>query len=182
MLDFCVILVIVIFAWWGYKKGLVQSVFALGSYIISLALAWMLYPIAAGVLNGTALHSTIAGAITADIQLPEMLSGLVDSTAGGIATLMVNIIAMVLVFVLSKLLIVVIGKMLDIFAKLPVIKQFNGIGGLIAGFLQGALICYIIFAVLVLFVPGNDMLQAQVDKSYIAMPMYYDNFILNFFK
>ena len=184
MLDICVIAVAALFTWFGYRKGLIRTIFSLLSIVASLVLAWMLYPVVSNVLVGFGLHSFIAGAagkvLVGEAQLPAIFSGLVDNTAAGAATLIVNIISLILVFVLCKLLIMVIGKALDIVGKLPVIRQFNKLGGIVAGFAKGVLFCYIIFALLVVFAPmqNHGEVQKAIDSSTIASKMYYDNLLL----
>jgi len=171
MLDLCVIAVVALFTIWGFRRGLLRSVFSLASVVASLLLAWALVPVVTAVLNQTGLPAIIAGAMDRKVALPEFLG----NTA---VDVIIKIAALVLAFVLCKLILMVVGKLLEVIAKVPVIKQFNKLGGLIAGFLQGVLFCYIIFALLIIFTPlQNEQIQQSIDSSSISKTMYYDNWL-----
>jgi len=68
-----------------------------------------------------------------------------------LAGLVVNIISMLLVFVLVKIVLALIGYLLDIVSRLPVIRTLNRIGGFVAGFAIGVVICWIVLVVISVF-------------------------------
>ena len=67
-------------------------------------------------------------------------------------------------------------------AKLPIIKQFNEMGGLLYGVLRGLLIIYV--AMLIIGVVGQinpeNTVHQNLNSSYIGKMMYNNN-ILNVF-
>ena len=74
-----------------------------------------------------------------------------------------------------------IAKVLNIFSKLPVIKQFNRLGGALLGGIKGILILYIMIAIVTVFVPfeENGVIVQGIEESSFAGAMYEDNIILN---
>ncbi len=72
-LDLLVIIVIFIFTFLGYKKGLLLSVFQLFSFIISILIAKWIYPILSRFLLGTWLFDDIKLAIINSLGLNEIV-------------------------------------------------------------------------------------------------------------
>ena len=84
------------------------------------------------------------------------------------------------VFIISKLTLIFINVFADLIGKLPIIKQFNKVGGTIYGVIQGILIVYIVFAVISLIAPmlnNTDFLE-QINNSLIGNMVYNNNIIL----
>jgi len=102
---------------------------------------------------------------------------------------LVNLGILIALFILCLLLLRLIAKALKIITRLPVLKQLDKLGGGIFGFLQGALIVYAVFALLLLINPvGNFAAPEQfsaindaIYNSTVANLMYNNNFILNMF-
>ena len=92
----------------------------------------------------------------------------VDITANSI----VSFLTFIIVFVLTLIILSVIIRSLDVVEKLPVIKQFNRLGGLLLGLMKGLFINVIIvsvFFVIAMFTktsPVNTALQASILAPY----------------
>ena len=43
--DYIAILILIALAFWGSKKGLVRSIFSLGSLVLSLVLAYLIFTV-----------------------------------------------------------------------------------------------------------------------------------------
>jgi len=101
----------------------------------------------------------------------------------------VNLLILIALFILCLLLIRFIAKITKVVTRLPVIKQLDKLGGGIFGFLQGAVIIYAVFALLLLINPvGNfaapeqfALIHNAIDNSTVASVMYNNNFVLNMF-
>ena len=67
----------------------------------------------------------------------------------------------------------------DLIAKLPILKQFNELGGTIYGLLEGLFIVFIGFAVISLIAPMLDpsILQA-INSSLLGSICYNNNLLL----
>lgn len=200
--DIVVILIIAGFAIFGYKKGLVRSVVGILSLAASIALAWILYPVVADLLVTFGvdtllfenIQSMIGGVIGGDTELqalPEVIkaaaesgrNGLIDSAAGAATQIVLNIIAFLSVLILSRIIIWIGIRVLNILSKLPVIGFFNRAGGLLIGALQGAIVVYIVLAIVYAAVPlrNSPDINKAMESSALAGKMYQENPIINIF-
>lgn len=68
----------------------------------------------------------------------------------------------------------------SIFEKIPIIKQFNKVGGTIYGILEGFIVIYAVLAIINLTAPiiENNQAVEQIQKSYISKTMYENNLLL----
>ena len=187
--DICVLAAIVFFVYTGYRAGFMKSLIKIASYVISLLLSFSLYPVVSGALMKTPVYEKLVEIISDNIKpdaasfgiLGNYIDSGISSMSASIGTLLVNIIAFVIILVVSKILIRVIGNLLGIFTKLPVIKQFNRLGGGILGGLVGILMLYIVCAVVVLFLPlkPESNVLKEIESSTFASEIYENNVILN---
>ena len=197
--DICVIAVVAVFMYIGYKSGFMRSFVKIASYIVSIVISFFMYPVISDVLIKTPLYEKMVEIINQKYQLQPLIDvptdtfgilqnyinqGVQTATAGiaeAIAMLLVNILAFVIVLILSKLVIRIVGKVFNIFTRLPVIKQFNRLGGMILGGISGVLVLYIACAVLLLFSPfdPHSRIAYEVENSTFASEIYENNIILN---
>lgn len=94
----------------------------------------------------------------------------------------INLFILLVIFIVVKIALDVIAKILDLISKLPVIHQFDKIGGIIIGALEGIVIVYILLAICLTispFIQSNDLLQ-MINSSNIGKIMYNDNILLKF--
>lgn len=199
--DICVLAVVVFFIYSGYRAGLMRSFIRIASYIISIVISFFLYPVVSELLMKTALYDKLAEFIGAKYVMNSLVDASggntlgilskyigngIEAAAGGIANsiagLLINLIAFIIILILSKVIIRVVGNILGIFTRLPIIKQFNRLGGGILGGAMGILILYIICAVMLLFAPldPQSKVAVEIEKSVFASEIYENNVILNF--
>ncbi len=197
--DICVIAVVAGFMYIGYKSGFMRSFVKIASYIVSIVISFFMYPTISDLLVKTPLYEKMVELINQKYQLQPLIDvptdtfgilqnyinqGVQTATAGiaeAIATLLINILAFVIVLILSKLVIRIVGKVFNIFTKLPVIKQFNRLGGMILGGISGVLVLYIACAALFLFSPldPHSRIAYEIEHSTFASEIYENNIILN---
>ncbi len=197
--DICVIAVVAGFMYMGYKAGFMRSFVKIASYIISIVISFFIYPVISELLIKTPLYAKMIDLINQRYQQQPLidvptdtfgvLSNYIDrgvqaATSGiaeAIAVLLINILAFVIVLILSKLIIRIVGSIFNIFTKLPVIKQFNRLGGTILGGISGVLVLYIACAVLFLFSPldPHSRIAVEIEQSVFASEIYENNIILN---
>lgn len=96
------------------------------------------------------------------------------------AGLAINIIAIILVFIAVRLILGLVSRVLDIVGKLPVINQFNRVGGLLLGLLKGVIVVWIGLTIMNLFFldPTMPGLQNMLAESLIAGWFYEYNPIM----
>lgn len=195
--DIVVVAVVAVFAYFGWKRGLMRALMGFLSYIFSIFIAFGIYPHVSAFLKGTVVYTKIVEIIAKNYvsknieeksaemfgafskYLSRGTEALADGISQGIAEIVVNIIAFAAVVIISRLLIWLIGRVLDIFSRLPIIRRFNKAGGALLGGAAGLLVLYIAAAVAVLFVTDNTKIESEIEKSYFAKGIYEDNFILN---
>ena len=105
---------------------------------------------------------------------------LIDTVSDNVAVNIIRIGVALAVFIISKLILIFINVFADLIGKLPIIKQFNKVGGTIYGVIQGILIVYIVFAIISLIAPmlnNTDFLE-QINNSLIGNIVYNNNIIL----
>ena len=131
-----------------------------------------------------AFKSSIEGSV-------EFQKGVEDlsKTASGVISeafidIFINIISVIVVFLVAKTLLTVIMGMIDNFFKLPLLKDFNRILGLILGIAKGLLIIYIIFTILtpLIMMSPEGYISEVTYNSNIGLYFYNNNIILNFIK
>lgn len=105
----------------------------------------------------------------------------VTSVARGAALLIVNIACVIVLYLAIKVLLKILTIITDIVTKIPLIKQFNEIGGFIFGLLQGVLVVLIIMTLISIFAPltGSYTLPNMILESKIGSFIYNSNIFLN---
>jgi len=210
ILDAVVLAILALCIYLGYRRGLIRTLFKLCSFLASIFLAWMLYPIVANWLRTTPVYDGIKNFLLTNMSLEEAgaqtgaqliegfpLPGVLQEVllahyqsamqetiasveifvARFFADLATNMLAIVLVFIAVWVLLRILSGMLDIVSKLPVINTFNRIGGIAAGLLKGALVCWAGMTVVVFFFLSPTM-QAQLNASWVGIWFYENNPIL----
>jgi len=171
MADLFLIVVLILFSLWGYKRGFIRTIVGFMSTLISLIVTTFLYsPIASFIYN---------------IGIGDLIkTALIDAMENGAeptSMIIVNIISFLLIIIVIKILLSVLVNSLNLIAKLPIIKQANALLGLCTGFLSGLLISYIAIGIIGAL-SGNDFvfsMQQHIRTSYIAEMMYEGNIVTN---
>lgn len=111
----------------------------------------------------------------------EGKEAIVTEIAKKTARLIVMVGCIVVIFIIAKILLQLVAVLFDLFSKIPVIKQFNEIGGIIFGILQAFLIVLIILSLVAVITPlvGNNIIVEMVGKSFIGKWLYDSNILLN---
>lgn len=105
----------------------------------------------------------------------------VISVARGAALLIVNIACFILIYVIVKIILKILSILIDIVSKLPVIRQFNEVGGLIYGLLQGVFIILLLMTAVAIVTPltGAYEVAGVINQSHVGAFFYNNNVILN---
>ena len=82
-------------------------------------------------------------------------------------------------YLVSKIALRFVTALANLIAKLPILNQFNKVGGIVYGAIRGILVIYVVLLI-VSFVgqinPQNK-LHTEIQKSFIAKEMYSKNII-----
>ena len=105
----------------------------------------------------------------------------VISVARGAALLIVNIACFILIYIIVKIVLKILSILIDIVSKLPVIRQFNEVGGLIYGLIQGVFIILLVMTAVAIFTPLTGAYEVAniINQSHVGAFFYNNNIILN---
>lgn len=182
MLDILLVIILVLFALNGRRRGLILSVLSIISYVISLIVARTFTPqITEFIISNTGL----------DTWMDNLLGGQIRNSVGfNISTTMMTgfatkaIISMVcffIIFTLSSMIMFRIIRFINRAGRLPIIGGINRLGGLIFGAVKGVLLSFVILAVASLIInTGNVKLAQSIDKTVVLDIMYKNNPIVYF--
>ena len=106
----------------------------------------------------------------------------VESVADTISIKIVEIITSIALFIIIRIIIIFFRFLSDMISKIPVIKQFNQVGGIIYGLLKAVIIIYAILTVIFIVnsIKGRGMLGDAIEDSYITKYLYNNNIIVNY--
>lgn len=206
LLDILLIAILLISIVLGYKKGLINVAFNLCAFIIALIITLVLYkPITNFVIDNTEFDEKIESVIiekgisndekntTEDGTLNKYIeeyvmksvdntkNEIVKSTATIIAEKTIGIVVMIALFIVIRILLIFAKAIINGIANLPIIKQFNELGGLLYGILRGLVIVYGILTIMfiVISMNNNGIIANSIDTSIISKILYENNIILN---
>ena len=105
---------------------------------------------------------------------------IIDNVSKTVSSNLIKIAVGIVVFIIAKFGLIFVKALAKVISKIPIIGGFNKLGGAIYGLLQGALIIYILFAVVSVFAPTMEKsgLLETINSSKIGSSMYNDNIIL----
>ena len=85
------------------------------------------------------------------------------------------------IFIIIRAILLLLTFISDIITSLPLIKQFNEVGGVVYGIIKGLLIVYVILAIvfLIIMISGKGTLSEIISSSYITKFFYNNNILLN---
>ena len=196
IIDIIIILFILASIFLGYKKGLVSLGINLVAFIIAILITFILYrPIANVIINSTQVDENLQATI--ENQIGEVISndaetGAIESATnsilqGGSKTLAINIIygiTMIVLFIIARIALIFISAIANMVSKLPILNQFNKLGGIIYELLRGVIIVYVILMVVNLIITLNPTgkIKENIDETYLAKTMCEYNILNVFFK
>ena len=186
LLDLIIVLIIVLFTFIGYKRGLVKTAINILSFFIALVISIALYKTVGNiVINNTEIDEKIEATITSKITsenleekyeiLPNALvetgENAVNDMAKALTEKIIYIGVFIILFVALKIVLVFVKILADLITKLPIIKQFDKTGGIIYGLVKGILIVTVIFAVISLTSPmiNDEYINTIIDPIIIGI-------------
>ena len=198
IIDIVIVALIALSVFLGYKKGLVTLAIGLCSFIIALVLTLILYkPITNLVINTTTIDETIENSILEkanDVMqegeneltnqvIEEAKNNMLPETARTIATNIITFAVVLILFLVIKIALRFVTALANLITKLPVLNQFNKMGGIIYGLLRGLLIIYAVLLIVNLSgqISPQNIVYQNVQQSYIGKFMCNSNIFSVFF-
>ena len=188
----------------GYVRGLTGSLIKIVSFVLSLIIAFVLFiPISNLIIDNTqidenieqTIREMIVGNTEEEQKMPEAITDYIteqvenasdsaketiaDNTAREVSLTIVKAGTWIVLFIVARILLILLRFITSLIAKLPVIKQFDKLGGIIYGILEGLIIIYVILAIISFVSPMmNGTLANAIEESYVGSIMYNNNLLL----
>lgn len=188
VIDIILIAIVLLSAFLGYKKGLVKLGAKLFAGIIAIVVTIIIYkPVANIVINNTPIQSKIENTILKNT--PQLVEGdseltntIVESVQNEVlpaqikemSKSIVYAITAIVLFIVVKIVLSIVISLIDAVANLPILKQFNEVGGIIYGLVRGVLIvgiCILLMGVFIKINPESD-LKNKIESSIITKNIY----------
>lgn len=135
--------------------------------------------------SSTDLPNVVVNYINKEIvsTVNETGDALVQIVAKELSQTIINLIVVIGIFVITRLLLLFAKAILSAVAELPIIKQFNEVGGIIYGILRGILLIYVLLAILSFILPMLDKtaILSAINNSILTKILYNNNLILMLF-
>lgn len=190
----------------GYVRGLTGSLIKILSFVLSIIIAFVLFiPISNFIINNTKIDDNLEQSIremiikedegTVETEMPQTITDyinnqveqasdsaketIVSNTAREVSITIVKAGTWIGLFIVARILMIFLKFITGLIARLPVIKQFDKLGGIIYGILEALIIIYVLFAIISFISPmTNASLANVIDKSYVGSIMYNNNVLL----
>lgn len=207
IIDLVIVAIIALCVIMGYVKGLTGCLIKILSFVLSLVIAFVLFvPVSNFIINNTEIDDDLEKSIrdiiisneekSEDEEMPtamtEYINKKVEEVANDakedVANLAAKDVAQTIVkagtwialFIIARIALILLKFITSLIAKLPVIKQFDKLGGIIYGLIEGLIIVYFALAVISFVTPmTNGNLSHNINKSYVGGYMYQNNLLLN---
>lgn len=206
ILDIIIVAIIALNVFICYKKGLVKLAVGLIAVLASVILAVILYrPVSDFIIENTEVDEKIENAIienftteteegseVKDENFMEFIEKYVDDavnktkneivteSAETLTVKLINIAVMIAIFLIVRLVLLLLTFISDMITSLPILKQFNEVGGVLYGIVRALLIVYVILAIVffVVSTTANTTILDAITSSYITKFFYEHNLLL----
>lgn len=191
IVDLIIVAIILLSTFLAYRKGLITLSIQLVAVVISILATLILYkPISNLIVNVTSIDETIQNAILEEAndimtngeegsnQVVESIqNNMLPETA---RTISINIIQGVVILILYagiRIALRFVTALANLVSKLPILNQFNKLGGIIYGILRGLLIVYIVLLLINLSgeIEPENQVYTLVEDSYLGKMMNENN-------
>lgn len=112
----------------------------------------------------------------------ELKDTIVKRVTREIAISIVNIGIYIMLFIILRIILIFVKALADLITKLPVIKQFDELGGGLFGFARASIILVIlltIISIILTFIPSTSILN--IINETILFRFLYENIVLQLF-
>lgn len=199
VLDIILIAIVLLCIYFGYKHGFVRTLQNLSSFVLSIIIALLTYGKIAELISNSVVGKFIREKIFDSISvsntdfssLPDFLQtplesgveSIAETVSANMSIMVISIISIVLTIVVSKFLLGFLFKVLNVFAKMPLLKQCNRLLGIAFGALNGYFwVCIVLFVVTYLSnLPNMELVAEMLDSSNIALFLSDNNLLAGLF-
>ena len=197
VIDIILVLIVALSAFLGYKKGLVELGAKLFAGIIAIVITLIIYkPVGNIVIKNTSIDEKIENTIlekttnvidenskisdnkyiqdASDNAVSQVKEEVLPEQARNIAVNVVYGATALILFIISKIVLSIVISLANAVASLPILKQFNEIGGFLYGLVRGAIISFVLILVIgtVAKLNPNGSLSKNVESTYLLKEVY----------
>lgn len=201
VIDIILVLIVALSAFLGYKKGLVELGAKLFAGIIAIVITLIIYKSVGNiVIKNTSIDEKIENTISekttnvidenskisdnkyiqdaSDNAVSQVKEEVLPEQARNIAVNVVYVATALILFIISKIVLSIVISLANAVASLPILKQFNEIGGFLYGLVRGAIISFVLILVIgtVAKLNPNGSLSKNVESTYLLKEVY-DNVV-----
>ena len=197
VIDIILVLIVALSAFLGYKKGLVELGAKLFAGIIAIVITLIIYkPVGNIVIKNTSIDEKIENTIlekttnvidenskisdnkyiqdASDNAVSQVKEEVIPEQARNIAVNVVYVATALILFIVSKIVLSIVISLANAVASLPILKQFNEVGGLLYGLVRGAIISFVLILVIgtIAKLNPNGSLSKNVESTYLLKEVY----------
>ena len=207
IVDLIIVGILVLCVFLGYKRGLTGSLLKIVTFILALIIAFILFkPVSNFIINNTELDENLESSIKSmfleveendtNSNMPTAMTdyinkviegaaddaktAVVETAARDVAISIINLGVVIVVYIIARIILIFVKGIASLITKLPVIKQFDKLGGIIFGLLKALVIIYVILAIISFVSPvitDSGVIDA-INQSFIGKGMYNNNILL----
>ncbi|MBA1334711.1 MAG: hypothetical protein HPY66_2615 [Firmicutes bacterium] len=209
-LDIIVIAIMISSAIKGYTDGFILSVFNIVGFIAAIVISKLYFMrLSEHLAANTPLYNRLYLSIlksmensggmiknggSQGLQLPKSLESIgihtgvvqyntgavAENIAGALSTIIINILSIIAIYIAVRIVFAAAVSFLNALVEIPVLKQFNKLGGITVGLLKGILVLMVLFtlAIPLTVVFNLQWLVSAIDNSETAAYFYRYNFIV----
>lgn len=207
IVDLIIVGILVLCIFLGYKRGLTGSLLKIVTFILALIIAFILFkPVSNFIINNTELDENLESSIKSmfleveendtNSNMPTAMTdyinkviegaaddaktAVVETAARDVAISIINLGVVIVVYIIARIILIFVKGIASLITKLPVIKQFDKLGGIIFGLLKALVIIYVILAIIsfVSTVITDSGVIDAINQSFIGKGMYNNNILL----
>lgn len=197
VIDIILVLIVALSAFLGYKKGLVELGAKLFAGIIAIVITLIIYkPVGNIIIKNTSIDEKIENTIlekttnvidenskisdnkyiqdASDNAVSQVKEEVLPEQARNIAVNVVYVATALILFIVSKIVLSIVISLANAIASLPILKQFNEIGGFLYGLVRGAIISLVLILVIgtIAKLNPNGSLSKNVESTYLLKEVY----------
>ena len=205
IVDLVILAIILLCIILGYYRGLTGSLIKILSFVLSIVIAFVLFiPISNLVIENTQIDESLEQSIREMIigneqneenNMPEAITdyisqkveqaaddakaAVVDSTSRDVAETIVKAGTWIVLFIVARILLIFLKFITSLIARLPIIKQFDKLGGIAYGLIEGLIIVYLLLALVSFIAPMFDnSIITEIKDSFVGSIFYNNNLLL----
>lgn len=177
IVDIIILGILALSIYLGYRKGLIELGVKAIAVIVALVLTMILCkPISNLIINNTKLDEKIEQKI---VESVEEENDIIQVVAKQVSKNIIKIGTVLVLYFTIKILLRFFTAFANLIAKLPILNQFNKLGGILFGALRGFLLIYIALIVIKFIgqINPENKASVEVQNSFIGKEMYSKNII-----